>query len=537
MRAAAPPPTLPALRFGTAGLGWLAASLVVVLAAGWLFSTGLAYVAAQWSLSEYSHGWLVPVISLYVLWSRRQAIMATWGSGSWSGVAVTALALVLVVLSAMAFVQRGPYVALILLLGGLGLAAMGGRAMRYALIPLVFLTFAFPLPGSMQVPLSTSLQLVSSQLGAWMLDLLGISVFLEGNIIDLGSTMKLQVAEACSGLRYLFPLLCFGFICAWIFKAPFWARALVLLSTVPITILTNSARIALTGVFVEYGNEELAEGFLHLFEGWLIFGVALLLLFLLMSILAKLVGGGRGALDLLDFDRLAGGTQRPAARTEPAPRGVPAPFVACAGMLLAAALAYGPLTARTQIIPARPGLVTLPLTYEGWRGRPAVIEDQSVLRALGADDYMLADFEPASGLGAVNFWVAYYDEQLGDAAIHSPKDCLPGGGWEYVTLEQVEAPVPNAAGLPFKFNRGVIAQGLNQMVIYYWLDMRGRQMTGDTTLKIYNLWDSYALGRSDGALVRLMSPVQAGEKIEDVDRRMRDLLAKTYPGLQPHLGL
>jgi exosortase D (VPLPA-CTERM-specific) len=541
MRAAIPAISHREFPFGRHATGWLVIGLIILATTSYLFGDGLMFVARQWSEPEYSHGWLIPAVTLFVLWSRREALLAARQAGSWLGLLTVAVALMLFIFSEMAFVQRGPFICLVMLLFGLLLAALGARSAWLAALPIAFLLFAFPLPGSLAVPLSTTLQLISSKLGAAILDLLGISVFLDGNIIDLG-VYKLQVAEACSGLRYLFPLASFGFLCAWMFKGPWWARALILLSTIPVTVLTNSGRIALTGVFIEYGSIELAEGFMHLFEGWVIFLVALAILFAEMWLILRLTDGSRHFIDMLDFDRLAA---QPAGRiphgpdrasSVATPARVPGPLVACAGLLLAATLAFGPLTARDQLIPERPGLATFPLYIDGWAGQTIPIADQSVLASLGASDYLLADFTRSPGMPGVNLWIAYYDNQLGNAAIHSPKDCLPGGGWEYVSLTTIRAPVTTVDGRSFMLNRGLIAKGLEQMVIYYWLEMRGRQLTNDTMLKLYNLWDSYSLRRSDGALVRLMSPVLPGETPGAADERIEGFLKHAYPLLAPHVG-
>ncbi len=107
--------------------------------------------------------------------------------------------------------------------------------------------------------------------------LLGISVYLEGNVIDLGS-YKLEVAEACSGLRYLFPLMSVGAIMAYLINGKAWARVVVFASTIPIAILMNSFRIGVIGVLVDrYGTEQ-ATGILHFFEGWVVFMICLALL-------------------------------------------------------------------------------------------------------------------------------------------------------------------------------------------------------------------------------------------------------------------
>ena len=115
----------------------------------------------------------------------------------------------------------------------------------------------------------------------------GLPVFLEGNVIDLG-TYQLQVAEACSGMRYLFPLMSFGFLCAVLFRGRWWQRAILFLSTIPLTILMNSFRIGVIGILVNYYGIEQAEGFLHDFEGWVIFMACVGVLFIIIWIFARM---------------------------------------------------------------------------------------------------------------------------------------------------------------------------------------------------------------------------------------------------------
>lgn len=525
-RAAATPSHALALRLAVLG----AALLALVL----LFGMSAGRIAQRWTEPEYSHGFLIPVLTCFVLWRRRHGIAARADGGSWLGVAMVAAGVGLGVLGSIALSDIPQMLGLIVVLGGLGLAAFGRDAMRLAWAPLAFLLFALPVPAPLYVAISTDLQLISSELGAWMLDLAGVPVFLDGNIIDLG-VMKLQVAEACSGLRYLFPLLSFGVITAWLFRAPWWARILLVASTVPITIAINSLRIAITGVVVEYATPELGEGFLHLFEGWVIFLLALVLLALVMWLLARLSGRRRGVLDLLDFDRLDGRgppLDRPApARTFPAPLGL-----ALALVVLASPLKAG-LAERSEVVPERPGLVTFPLRLEQWSGRPLPV-DPEVLDALGADDYFLADYSSeAAGGPPVNLWIAYYDSQLQENWIHSPKECLPGGGWEFVWIDEVSAPVDPLHGDPFVISRSLIADGRQRMVMYHWYEQRGTRYTDEVWARINLLRDAFVLRRSDGALVRLLTPLRPGEDVADGERRLAALLRTVVPHLEPHVGL
>jgi exosortase D (VPLPA-CTERM-specific) len=485
---------------------WLAVLAAVALSTALLYGERLAVVVGHFTQPEFSHGYVIPLIAAFFLWHRRRAVLAEREGGSWWGVAVAALALALYVVGVLAFIVRLPAISFVLLLLGLGYAALGARAMRRAWLPILFMLTAVPLPGLVFVAVSTELQLVSSQLGAAMLEAVGIPVFLSGNIIDLG-IYKLQVAEACSGLRYLLPLATFAFLCAWLMRAPLWVRGIVLLSAVPLTIVLNSVRIALTGVIVQHGGVRMAEGFMHMFEGWVVFLVALALLFVLMWLLCRLRGERIGPLDVLDFDRIDG----PPARPNPAgaPAHPPLPLLVTAG-LLALTLALQPLWRdRHQYIPDRPGLASFPLQLGPWRAIPERL-DPATTETLKTSDYLLADYT-ASERPAVNLWIAYYDSQVADAAIHSPKECLPGAGWEYVSLEPVAAPVAPGTAEPFQLNRAVIAKGSRTMIMYYWLDMRGRKITNDILMKVYNLYDSVVRGRSDGALIRMYTAVAACE--------------------------
>jgi exosortase D (VPLPA-CTERM-specific) len=515
---------------GREGAKWGLCLVALAATMAALFADGAWHAMSWWATPEYSHSYVVLGLSLWIVWQRRHAVLAERRVGSWMGPALVAFALVVHLAGTAAFMQRLPYVGLLIALAGLGVAGLGWRAMRRLWLPLFLLLFTLQLPGSLYVFLSVELQLISSWIGARLLDLMGIVVYLDGNIIDLGA-MKMQVAEACSGLRYLFPLSAFGFICAWLYRGPWWARVVVLAATVPITILTNSIRIAMTGVFLEWGSVALAEGFMHLFEGWVVFLLALACLVAVMWLLSLVRGRPQTPPRLLDFDRIEGAP----AGAATGDRAVGGPLIAALGLMLAVLAGQGQLLEREQYVPARPSLLGFPLQLGDWRGMPRPVAAET-LAALGTDDHLLADFRPANGGAPVNLWIAYYGSQVGEAAIHSPKDCLPAGGWEYVSIDPIEAPVLGRDGRPFAINRAVIAQGLERRVMYYWLDMRGRKLTNEFYLKFLNLYDSIVQRRSDGALIRLVTAVRPGETVAAADARLGAFLRLAYPHLEPHVG-
>ena len=161
-------------------------------------------------------------------------------------------------------------VGFVITLMGIVLAVGGYSLLRVAFIPLAYLLFAIPLPYFIDAALTLKLQLISSELGVLVIRLFQIPVYLDGNLIDMG-TYKLQVVEACSGLRYLYPLLSLSFLAAYLFHGKLWQRALIFLSGIPIAIGMNGFRIGLVGVLVDRWGTQMAEGVLHFFEGWVIF--------------------------------------------------------------------------------------------------------------------------------------------------------------------------------------------------------------------------------------------------------------------------
>jgi exosortase D (VPLPA-CTERM-specific) len=182
--------------------------------------------------------------------------------------------------------------ATILWVGGILLISFGWDVGKHFWPPVLHLVYMLPLPDTIYYKMTGSLQLISSELGVYLPAPGQCAGVPEGNIIDLG-VLQLHVAEACSGLRYLFPILSFSYIFAVLYRGPMWHKAVLLLAAVPITILMNSVRIAIAGVIANTYGVEWLEGFTHFFEGWVIFIACILLLFLLAWVMLKFCSAAR----------------------------------------------------------------------------------------------------------------------------------------------------------------------------------------------------------------------------------------------------
>ena len=232
-----------------------------------------------WERDEYSHGWMIPVVAIYLLWCKRHILAERAEPGSYKGLILLGLSLFTWLLGELSSIYTIIQYAFFIGLFALALLWVGVKGTLAVWAPIFYLVFMIPLPNFLYFNLSQELQLISSAIGVSVIRLFDISVYLEGNVIDLG-TYQLQVVEACSGLRYLFPLMSFGFLISYIYRGPFWQKSLIFLSTIPITVLMNSFRIGVIGVTVEYFGIAAAEGFLHDFEGWIIFMTCLAVLIL-----------------------------------------------------------------------------------------------------------------------------------------------------------------------------------------------------------------------------------------------------------------
>jgi exosortase len=260
-------------------------AIVLLVLVGWLYFSILGRLAQQWTHDpNFSHGFFVPAFSLFVLWQERGRLSALPVKPSWTGVPIVLLALCVLVLGnlgAELFLSR---TSLLVLIAGLVIFFLGWQYFRAVLFPWAFLLLMIPIPSILFNQITFPLQLLASKVASDVLPLAGVPVLREGNVIGL-PLMQLEVAEACSGIRSLLSLATLTIIYGYLMETRIWIRVLLALASVPIAVAANSFRIVGTGLLVQYWDPEKAEGFFHLFSGWLIFVLSLAMLFVLHKLL------------------------------------------------------------------------------------------------------------------------------------------------------------------------------------------------------------------------------------------------------------
>lgn len=259
--------------------GWYTVSLSIV--GIWLYGPVLGRLIRQWwSDPNFSHGFFVPAFSAFVIWQNRTRLRAIQPKPSLWGLPVIVISLAMLLVGtfgAELFLSR---VSLILLIGGAVVFFVGWEMLRAVLFPLCFLVLMVPIPAIVFSQITLPLQMLASKLAAGTLPICGVPVLREGNIINLPA-MPLEVAQACSGIRSLMSLTTLAIIYGYLVEPRVWVRVVLALASIPIAVAANGLRIVGTGLIVQYWDPEKAEGFFHLFSGWLVFVFSLLLLFAL----------------------------------------------------------------------------------------------------------------------------------------------------------------------------------------------------------------------------------------------------------------
>lgn len=497
-----------------------------------IFEFGLQSLVVAWSTPEYSHGPLIPLISLYLfLRELRKAppVDPTATVSRWQGLVVAFLGMVLGIFGNLVQIPDIVTYSFIIWTMGVVLVCFGWARGKTHWAPVLHLIFMLPLPQFLYWQLTIFLQSVSSVIGVWFIKIVGIPVFLDGNIIDLG-VYKLQVAEACSGLRYLFPILSFSYLFSILYRGPLWHKAVLLLSAAPITVLMNSFRIGVIGILVNSYGIEQAEGFLHFFEGWVIFLACVGILFTMAIALQRLTPNPLPLGEAIDLDTDGLGPILGRILNIAPSWGMLTGTVL--GALMSITLVLWP-AAPTEI-PERSPFMLFPRQIDGKFGAFESLSP-AVAKTLAADDYVVATYQD-TGEPPINVFVAYYDDQTLGGGIHSPEVCLPVGGWEVFSLEPFEVDIPDTVYGTFDLNRAVIQKGIQKQLVYYWFEQRGRRMTNDFMAKLVVVYDSWARGRRDGALIRFVTPIGEKEPVENADARLQDFMdqaLKVMPNYVP----
>ncbi len=258
----------------------------VSLLLGICYGPVLTALVRQWfNDADMGHAFAVPVFAAYIAWKKRDQIADLTPTPNWWGLAVmlwATLQLYLGTLGAELFLTR---TSLVISIIGAVLLLGGTKYLKIFKFPLFLLFFMIPIPAVIYTEITFPLQLFASRVAEYTIDLLQIPVIREGNVLILPQ-QTLDVVEACSGIRSLLTLTFLSLIYGYFCEKRSWVRTVLFFSTIPIAIIANSGRVTLTGVVSQF-NPDLAEGWFHEAQGWVIFMIGLAILVALHQLIVR----------------------------------------------------------------------------------------------------------------------------------------------------------------------------------------------------------------------------------------------------------
>ena len=500
-------------------------TILTIIIVSVLYSDVLKKLALDWwNDPNYSHGFLIPFISVYWIWGRRKFLHSTHAAPSAWGLPVLFASGILYIVGHITgelFTQRFSFV---MMLAGLALIWRGKAQWRVLWAPILYLVFMIPLPYIVYDSIAFPLKLFATKVSITTLQYLGQSIYSEGNLIFLPDT-TLEVADACSGIRSLISVLALSIIIAKYTQHDWPSRFLLVALSIPVVIFMNILRIVGTGLLVGK-NPDLSTGFFHAFSGEVIFLAGVILLFGIAILMARRCPRkvhthvSEGSAEQLACN--AGGTVSV---------GKWWPKWAAIGVLLfivlvnfsATQVRATPLVRSLDFLPVHIGEFVLVGDSE---------MDSSVVENLGVDHYTMRVYRSPSGYD-LWLYIGYFEEQKEGAMIHSPKHCYPGSGWSSLSSEIIKIKIPDSNNT-IEINEYILAKSDAKELVYYWYQSRGRVVANEYLDRLYMLFDSLIKKRSDGALIRISCP--AGD-VEKARKFQQQFINALYPVLTEFLPL
>lgn len=483
-------------------------------------------IAGLWHLwstnDDYSYAFLMPLIFAYIIWQKRMEIARTSLGTNWLG---SVSFLVLLTISLYGILGSNPSAvrpAIPLMILSIVLFCFGVEMFKVLAFPLAVLIFMIPLPTLVQSEIGVPLKMMATHLGVLMMRLFGMSVYIEGNMIDLG-TIQLQVADACSGLRYILPLFALGFLFAYFFEKVRWRQLVLVLMTIPISIVSNGFRVGMTGILAQYYGLKVTEGIFHDFSGWLVFMIAFSLLFMVQSGLRAIPVRSKGN----DHEQQQ---VRPAC-TRHSMSLYPLGF--CSLLLILSVI----LVQRTSALPAlrlKNGFDDFPMTIGSWQGRLQPLDKETVDLS-GAEEAFSAVYTDKSGK-IISLYIGYRGSPFNENEnfFHSPNFCFPSTGWKVRRLSDRKVQRVALIG-----DITVAAMGIDKMrekrLVYFWFQTKSRTSSNININRFHLSLHALMMDNTYDLFIRPITPLYPDESIQKAEQRMDEFIKNVLPVLMKYV--
>ncbi len=495
------------------GTGLLLTGLVLLVAFGVLYAPVFLEVVGQWMSNDlYSYGILVPGLSAWLVWARRDRLgAAVVGPSYLLGVPVLAVGLAMLVAGRAGGIESAEALSMVVTLAGGILLLLGKAVFRVIAVPIAYLLLMLPIWEVFTSRLHLPFQLFSAEVGVALLQMLGVPAYQQETVIEL-PRIVLEVAQACSGVNYLVAVIAIGLPLAYLFLEGWVPRVLLIVLGVGIAVIGNAVRVTLIGLLAHYGFAGDVHGPYHVLQGLFVSMTGYAALFVGLALLRR-----RGALP--QDEPVIPAAARTTRRVAP-----PASVRGHVGRGLAVAAAFAVvagLVGRLGLEPRVLGgdLRALPLSIGEWLGATDVSEYPEIWSG-GADDQLLRRYQTADG-GLVRLYVGYYSRQAKGKELINYRA-------RHVDREAAPLIVATPDGRSVELRVLVRRDGVRHRLMIFWYDLGGRVVSDPYAVKALTVWNAIRGQGTNGAVIVLTADVTATSDIERLSARTvafaRDLL-------------
>lgn len=485
---------------------------VIILLFAAAYSQAFAsLVSMWWGSDDYTHGFLVPLISAYIVWRKGGLLLETRAQPAIAfGTIIMAMAGAALVAGRLGSIVILEELSIPLMISGLVLMLAGPFFLKALWFPIAYLLFMVKMFGEGSEKFHWPFQLLASNIGVWILQTVGIPAYKEAQYIQLPNIM-LEVASACSGLRFLVSIIAIGIPLAWLTQRSWAKRVGLVVFAILIAVLANGLRVALIGVWAFYGGA-VVHGPMHVFQGMFVAWIGFIALFGGAWFLAGKEEGDRAkamkpaALVLSLLGKISSAKNWKAA---------------CASAVALLAVTGGLyFFYKTSPAASAAPLSSLPSTLGEWTatGEPA----GDFLVAAGGTEELARIYK--KGDTALRVYVSYYDEQAQDHEMVNYRN-----SWKLHRGERVSS-VATAAGSTEEVNIALLKENNDRRLALFWYQMDDRVIADRITVKLWTMWQALASRRTNGAVVIVSAPPGAGDTAY-LEKQAADLAGRLIPAL------
>ena len=491
-------------------LSFVFAGAITLLFAAVYSQTFASLVSMWWGSDDYTHGFLVPLISLYIVWRKGGALLETRAEPALAyGAIIMALAGTILVAGKLGSIVVLEELSIPLMLAGLVLILAGPLFLKALWFPIAYLLFMVKMFGEGSDKFHWPFQIIASNIGVWVLQTVGIPAYKEAQYIQLPNIV-LEVASACSGLRFLVSIIAIGIPLAWLTQNS-WARRVGLVAfAIFIAVLANGARVALIGVWAFYGGE-VVHGPMHVFQGMFVAWIGFIALFAGAWFLSGRDNGEPQAKPMKP-SALANGVL---ARISSGARWK----AACVAALVILALTLGAYWLyRTSPASLASPLSTLPERLGGWTASNEPAAD-SLIATGGVEEFARIY---RKGDTAFRVYLSYYDEQAQSHEMVNYRN-----SWKLHKNERATA--LKETGTSGEVNVALLKKDNDRKFAMFWYQMEGKVMARRLHVKLWTIWKAISSRRTNGAIVIVSAQAGPDADTTRLEKEAADLASHLTP--------